>query len=273
MSRHLKDMICLITGASSGIGQALARQLGDAGAKLVLVARRGDKLDSLNEELGGGHLVHVGDVSTADACRDMIDACYDRFGRLDTLVANAGYGISKPSWKQTPDEVRQMFATNVFGSHDLAFHAVPRMLEQDKRDDYRGQIVYVSSAAARRGLPFFGPYSATKAAQLSLAETMRVELADEKIAVTSVHPIGTTTSFFDVAEDGHDNTKVTGIGNRGQQQTAEHVASRMLAAIQKPVREVWPARVYRFLLGMTTITPGVGDRVMRKMKQQIDAEA
>ena len=80
-----------------------------------------------------------------------------------------------------------------------------------------------SSGAARRGLPFFGPYSATKAAQLSLAEAMRVELKPDQIAVTSVHPVGTSTEFFDVAGKAG-TVSVAGIGSRGRQQTPEHVA-------------------------------------------------
>ena len=272
MARELDGMVCLITGASSGIGEALARQLAAKGAGLALVARRQEKLEQLASELPGDPLVHVADVSDPDACRGMVDATYDRFGRLDTLVANAGYGISKPAWKHTPEETRQMFAVNVFGTLDAIHFAVPRMLEQDRRDGFRGQLVLVSSGAARRGLPFFGPYSATKAAQLSIAEALRVELADDKIAVTSVHPVGTKTEFFDVAERGGD-TKVSGIGSRGTQQTPEHVARRIVRAIEKPAREVWPARAYRYALGLTSMAPSLGDAVMRKMKGEIDGAA
>lgn len=272
MARKLDGMVCLITGASSGIGEELARQLATKGAKLALVARRREKLEKLATELPGEHLVYAADVGDSEACRGMVEATFEQFGRLDTLVANAGYGISKASWKHTPDETRKLFAVNVFGTLDAIHYAVPRMIGQSPARGYRGQLVLVSSAAARRGLPFFGPYSATKAAQLSLAEALRVELDEHAIAVTSVHPIGTRTSFFDVAERGG-GTKVGGIGSRGSQQTPQHVARRMVRAIRRPTREVWPAKAFRYALGMTAFSPWLGDRVMSKMKRQIDDAA
>jgi NADP-dependent 3-hydroxy acid dehydrogenase YdfG len=270
VKRDPHGLVVLITGASSGIGRALAVEADAAGAKLVLAARRDDRLATLNGELGGGHFVQTCDVADPEQCRRLVEASIQHFGRIDVVVANAGYGISKPTWKQTPDEVRRLFATNVHGTHDLIHHAVPRMLEQEPVGGLKGHLVIVSSAAARRGLPFFGPYAATKAAQLSLAEALRVELADKGVAVTSVHPVGTTTEFFDVAErDGE--TRVAGIGSRATQQTAEHVAGRILNAIRRPtVREVWPARVFRYLLGMTAFSPGIGDRVMNRMKGEIE---
>ncbi len=272
MHRNLSEMVCLITGASSGIGAKLAHQLSERGAKLVLAARRRDKLDALNKELGGGHLCVTANVAETEQCAAVVAQTYDYFGRIDTLVANAGYGISKPTWQHTPAEVRAMFATNVFGTHDLIYFAVPRMLEQPERDGWRGQLMLVSSGAARRGLPFFGPYSGTKAAQLSLAEALRVELKPRGIAVTSVHPVGTRTEFFDVAEVAG-GIKVQGIGSRGSQQTPEHVARRMVDAIVKPAREVWPARSFRYLLGLTSMMPGVGDAVMTKMSREIEIAA
>ena len=270
--RPTRGLAVVVTGASSGIGRAFAVELHRRGGRLVLAARREDRLRALNDELGGGHEVVVADVSEPDGCRRIVDAAYERFGRVDVLCPNAGYGLSRPTWEQTPAEVRRMFATNVHGTHDLIHHAVPRMLEQTPVGGWRGQILIVSSAAARRGLPFFGPYSATKAAQLSLAESLRAELREHRIGVTSVHPVGTTTEFFDVSQRDPGSTKVLGIGNRGGQQTAGHVARRMADAVERPgTREVWPARGYRYLLAANALAPGVGDRVMRAMKRQIDA--
>ena len=121
-------------------------------------------------------------------------------GGIDTLVCNAGYGSVRTVAETSHDEMRRMFETNVFGTTDCIHAAVPIMRKQELRDGWRGQIMIVSSAAAKRGLPFFGPYSATKAAQLSIAEALRVELKADRIAVTSVHPVGTNTEFFDTAE-------------------------------------------------------------------------
>src|SRR5206468_3542281 len=116
----------------------------------------------------------------------------------------------------------------------------------------------VSSAVARRGLPFNGAYSATKAAQLSLAEAMRVELRPQQIAVTCVLPIGTETDFFQAAENASWR-KFNPTGARPYRQSVEHVARRMIRAIQRPTTEVWPSRIARWLTSFGTLTPGLAD--------------
>ena len=262
-------MVCVITGASSGIGAALARELHARGARLTLAARREQKLAALADELGGGHLAVVTDVADPDQCRRLVERAVAHFGRIDTMVANAGYGLARPMTATSRQEIERIFATNVFGTHDCAVAAVAAMRRQALRDGWRGQVMITSSGAARRGLPFFGAYAATKAAQLSLAEALRVELADERIAVTSVHPIGTGTEFFDVAERGG-TVRVQGVGSRSTRQSAEHVARRMAAAIARPAREVWPARGYRFLLAVNALVPSVGDFALNRERRQIE---
>ena len=269
--RNLNGMVVVVTGASAGIGRALAGALSPLGARLVLAARRVEKLDDLNRALGGEHLVVPTDVADPDACRRLIDAACDRFGRLDTLVCNAGYGHISPVAGTTGDEMRRIFAVNVFGTTDCIEAAVPRLREQAERDGWRGQVVIVSSAAARRGLPYFGAYSATKAAQLSLAEAMRVELEPDRIAVTSVHPVGTKTDFFDTAEAASGTTVRAG-GRQLFTQTAGQVADAMVAAIRRPTAEVWPFRPARLTLSLGTMIPRLVDRGMAKMREQIDRE-
>ena len=272
MARTLDGMIVLITGASSGIGAALARELHGRGAKLALNARREDRLEGLNQEVGGNALVLPGDVSQEATCRELVEKTAEHFGRIDTLVANAGYGLAKAVDETTHAEMQQMFAVNVFGTHDCARFAVEVMKGQDVRDGYRGQVLMTSSGAARRGLPYAGPYSATKAAQLSLAEAMRVELKPDKIAVTSVHPIGTATEFFDVAEE-KGTMKIVGVGPRAKQQTPEFVAKKMADAMAKPKREVWTSRATRLALGLNSVFPGLGDFAMSRMRDQVKGDA
>src|SRR5262245_48412150 len=91
--RNLRDMVIVITGASAGIGKALAQHLSARGGKLVLSARRAEMLDQLNASLGGKHLVVRADVSKADECQMLISKSIEHFGRIDTLVCNAGYGL------------------------------------------------------------------------------------------------------------------------------------------------------------------------------------
>jgi short-subunit dehydrogenase len=214
-------MVVVITGASSGIGRALAVYLAGKGARLTLTARRLDRLQALNAELGGKHQVIQADVSNPDDCRNLVASAAQFHGRIDTLVCNAGYGLAKSVADTTSVDLRKIFETNLFGTTDCLRAAIPIMLQQPEQDGWRGQIMIVSSAVARRGIPFFGAYSATKAAQLSIAESLRVELHPSRIAVTSVHPVGTETEFFETAGKLGDAT-VPPPGKVEIQQTAEN---------------------------------------------------
>ena len=267
-ARDIGDMTVVITGASAGIGKALAEMLAPRGAKLVLAARRGDRLAALNAALGGQHLAVVADVGRREDCELLIARTIEHFGRLDTLVCNAGYGYYRLVQDTTPDDVRKIFATNVFGTTDCIAAAMPHLVKQGVRDGYRGQVMIVSSAAARRSPPYLGVYGATKAAQLSIAEAMRVELRPMKVAVTSVHPIMTSTEFGQVAEAGGG----VKIPRSNVSQTVEQVAAAMVAAIERPRPEVWPHRMSRWGLGAATLAPGLVDKALDRYRRRVAAE-
>jgi short-subunit dehydrogenase len=255
-------MVVVITGASAGIGAALAEELSPRGAKLVLSARRLDRLEELNRRLGGGHVCVRADVSRREDCEALIAQAAGCFGRLDTLVCNAGYGILRNVHETTPAEVEELFRTNVFGTLDCVRAAVPHLLKRDTAG-WRGQVVIVSSAVARRAIPLFGAYSATKAAQLSLAEAMRVELRPLRVAVTSVHPIGTDTEFGQAANDRAGGGRVARIPGEVRQ-SATQVARKIVRAIEKPVPEMWPFRPSRWALLAAAVAPGWVDRMLGK---------
>ena len=259
-------MIVVITGASAGIGRELAKQLSAARAKLALAARRIERLQELNQSLGGGHLVIAADVSSPADCHRIISTTLERFGRIDTVICNAGYGLYREASEFTPDETRRMFATNVFGTTDLIHAAAPVMLEQELRDRWRGQIMIVSSAAARRSPPFLGIYGATKAAQLSIAEAARVELRSRRIAVTSVHPIMTKTEFGQVAEA---SSEMKLPRDRTFHQTVDHVARKMIRAIERPGPEVWPHWPTRVAVWLGALFPGVADRALKGYYERV----
>lgn len=265
-ARTLKDMVVVITGASAGIGMELAKELSPRGARLVLSARRMDRLNELNNSLGGGHLCVGADVSKIDDCRNLIEQSIAKFGRIDTLVCNAGYGIYKWISKTTPDDTRQIFATNVFGTTDCIHFALPHILKQQPRDGWRGQIMIVSSVVGRRGMPFIGMYSATKAAQFGLSDALRVELRPQQIAVTSVHPIQTTTEFGKVATSKGQIKLVSG----PMGQTADHVARRMAKAMIRPTPEVWPSRPSRWAFGLGTLMPRLIDMAAATYRKQVE---
>jgi len=127
----------------------------------------------------------------------------------------------------------------------------------------------VSSVVARRAIPFFGAYSATKAAQLSLAESMRVELASQRIAVTSVHPGGTETEFGEVSASLSGGQRPRRIAAEIRQ-GADAVARAMVRTIERPRPEVWPIASYRWLSSLGTLFPGLVDRVMLRRSEEQD---
>ena len=269
MKRRIDSSNIIITGASSGIGWSLAEQLSGRGATLVLAARRLEKLQQLNDRLGGRHLCVQTDVSEPTQCQRLVEIAAGRLGRIDTLICNAGYGQIQTTGDCTPQQMRDIFATNVFGSSDLIHAALPLMRTQPLKEGYRGQIVIVSSAAAGRGLPYFGPYSATKAAQKSLAEALRVELSPQHIAVTSVHPVGTQTEFFDRAESGS-SVKIQTGSRRAFRQSVELVAGKIIRAIERPRPEVWPFPLVKIGLAVSLLMPRLADRIMTRMRRDIE---
>jgi short-subunit dehydrogenase len=262
-------MTVIITGASAGIGEALAEVLSQAGARLTLAARRVDRLNDLNQRLGGGHLAIECDVAKPDDCRRLIEQSHTHFGRIDTLVCNAGYGMGRTLAETTLEDYHAIFATNVWGSTECVRHAVPIMQRQAIAGGYRGQVMWVSSAIARRSLAYMGAYAATKAAQLSLAESLRLELEPDRIAVTSVHPVTTTTEFFGVAEK-MTGRKMNVPGRTPLSQTSQQVARAMARRISNPTREVWPHEPSRWLLSLATLWPWAGDFGARQIKGKMD---
>ena len=269
MARRLEDMSVLITGASSGIGRALAEQLSAAGARLTLAARRSDRLEALNASLGGRHQVVPTDVADRGQCEAVVAAAVSHHRRLDTVVCNAGYGLSRATAQTSADEVSDLFRTNVFGTLDVVRAAVPVLRTQSERDRWRGQLVVVSSAVARRAVPSFGVYAATKAAQLSLCEALRVELRPDRVAVTSVHPAGTRTEFFDTAA----RLAGTGAAAGAGRQSPEAVARAIVRGIVRPRPEVWPRRLVRYGVGLGTLLPGLADRALRDFRTPGGAHA
>lgn len=263
MTRQLTDMTCLITGASSGIGKALAIELAAQGVRLAVVARREDRLRELVAQLPGSHLVIVADIADEAACQSAIQQAYDHFGRIDTVVCNAGYGLFRSLTATSRADWDAIMATNVHGTLSCIRTAVPLMQAQELRDGWRGQIMIVSSILGRRSAPICGAYSATKAAQLSIAEALRLEQKDQRIAVTSVHPVGTRTDFFTSAADVQGQQPLHRTSSFDQ--TAEHVARRMRKAIARPCPEVWPSRPSRWFASWCTFAPRWADRLVGKL--------
>ena len=180
-----RDQVVLITGASSGIGAALARQFAREGAKLVLVARRRERLDALSAGLaatGTRVLVRAGDVTQRSDLDAAIAAASAHFGRLDVAVANAGFGVVGTVEKLGIEDFRRQFETNVFGVLRSVKEALP---ELERR---RGSIGVVGSVNGYVSIPGWSAYCMSKYAVRSLAESLRLELAPLGVSVTHLAP-------------------------------------------------------------------------------------
>ena len=191
------DPVLLITGASSGIGAQTARRAAEAGYRLVLGARREEPLLELAAELGGEEraLAVRSDVTEWDDAQDLARTATDRFGRLDAVAANAGFGAQRGFLEESPEHWRSMILTNVLGVALTIRATLPILLERG-----RGHYLLTGSVAGRRALPG-SLYSSTKWAVTGMAESLRQELRtmhdDSAIRVTLISPGMVDTDFFD----------------------------------------------------------------------------
>lgn len=188
--RDLEGTVAAITGASAGIGAATAQALAAEGVSLVLGARRAERLEKLAEELTTPIAVVEMDVRRpADAGR-LVQVAYERFGRLDALVANAGIGAYGGIMDLTDEQLSEMMETNIAGTVWPIRAAVPGFVEAGK-----GDIVIVASVAGLRGAGDEAVYAATKFAQVGLAGALDRELREHGIRVSTLCPGGTATEF------------------------------------------------------------------------------
>ena len=186
MKYDWKEKVVLITGASSGIGRALAVELGRRGARLGLTARRADELSRVADEVsraGGQALALPADVRRAEEINGAAARLREKWGRVDVLIANAGMSTTTAATRLDAAEAGDVITVNVIGVVNSVAAALPDMLE---RGD--GHLVAISSLASYRGMPKSGAYSASKAAVSTFFESLRVDLRRSGVAVTVVHP-------------------------------------------------------------------------------------
>lgn len=254
----LAGRVAAITGASSGIGLACAKHLAREGVAVALGARRVSLLDATAAEIraaGGRAAIARTDVTREPDVSALVDMAVREFGRLDVMICNAGFGYYAPIDETPADVMRRMMDVNYMGTFYGAAAALPVFRRQGT-----GHLIFISSIVGRRGIPAMGGYTATKAAQAGLAESLRAEFFGTPIHVSCVYPVSTPTEFIEaMARDyGH---RISGLGPK---QTADEVADAIVACVRRPRPEVYPHRIARGLAILNALAPAFTDRFVRK---------
>lgn len=257
---RVKDKVIWITGASSGIGQELAYQLAEKGAVLILSARRTDKLKQIKEDIknkyGAQALVYPLDVSDTDAVERAVAHVTDKIGQIDVLINNAGFGHTETFLDYDFSRVERMFKVNVLGLMLMSQLVGKHMAK------YRsGQIINVASIAGKVATPKSAVYSATKFAVIGFSNTLRLELKDHNIIVTTVNPGPVDTEFFDEFDpEGEYLKNVSTVVL-----PVDYVASKTINAIGRQKREVNMPRLLNAASKVYTLFPETGDKIVRTM--------
>ncbi|MCA1849171.1 MAG: SDR family oxidoreductase [Actinobacteria bacterium] len=225
----LAGKTAVVTGASSGIGEATAQALSREGCNVVLAARREDRLNALAAELGEGALAAPTDVTDPAACAALVARTVERFGSLEILVNNAGLGLYGSVAEGDPEDWRKMFDVNVLGVLYATRAAVRQMLRQGA-----GDVVFVSSLAGRRVPRADGTvYAATKHAVNAVAEGLRMDVHEKGIRVINVEPGLVRTEF---PESSYPNAEEYYAEKEYSPLEAEDVAAAVVYALNQPPR-------------------------------------
>jgi short-subunit dehydrogenase len=260
-----KEQVVVITGASSGIGEALAYQLADQGARLALAARSADKLDAVAAECErrGGKAVPVPtDVADEEQCRRLIERTVAEYGRVDMLINNAGLSV-RGALENLPDlrGFEDVISVNFMGSVYCTYHALGQLKQS------RGRIVAVCSLSGKAPSPMSIAYGSSKHAMGGFFDSLRIELAGSGVSVTVVYPDFVVTGL--VAHTRRATGELMGEEAarkfyNSRMMSAEACARIILDAAARRKREATTSRRGKLLGWMKLLAPGLLDNIMRK---------
>lgn len=260
----VRNKIIWITGASSGIGEALAYHLSEKGAKLILSARRRTELERVMTSCPGpaeNIRILPLDVAQRSSLRLTTDAAVQMFGHIDILINNAG--ISQRSLaSETPAEVdRKIMEVNYFGTVELTKYLLPHMLERKS-----GQIVVVSSLVGKFGTPYRSGYSASKHALHGFFDSMRAELHGTGIIITIVCPgfIRTNVSVNALTETGEKLNQMDNAQAKGM--APDTFAKKMIRAVERNKREVYIGGREKYGVYLKRFFPSIFANIVTKAK-------
>jgi short-subunit dehydrogenase len=227
----VKDKAVIVTGASEGIGKAVAEALAGKGAKLVLAARSEDKIRALAEKLPGATAVRA-DMRKADDVKALVETAIRIHGRVDILINNAGQGMYGPVEGIDIELYKSMMELNVYAPLRAMQLVIPHM-----REAGGGMIVNISSMVSKNAYPSLGAYASTKYALNALSFTARAELAKDKIIVSVMHPKMTATRFGENAIGARPPSSGGPISRTPQVDSPEQVAEKVLDIIASEAAE------------------------------------
>lgn len=253
---ELKGKIAVITGASSGIGALTAHLLGQRGAIPVLLARSEDKLRAAAEGIAGEYGLYRCDVSHSGEVEETFAKIIAKYGRIDILLNNAGFGRFADFTEMPVEEFGEMMNVNYMGVVRCTKAAVPHMLERGS-----GQIVNVASMAGKIGTARSAAYTASKHAVLGFTNALRQELRYSGITVSAVNPGPIETEFFKMADPSGDYIKNVG----GFMMTPQYVAERIVKLIEKDKEELDLPRLAAAGIRLYGLFPRLADKLTYKM--------
>jgi len=259
---NIKNSRLLLTGASSGIGRALALQFAEEGADLVLTARREYLLAELKEEIlyWSKSKVNVfcvpGDITDIAVQKRCIETASENLGGLDALIHNAGVGATALIEATSDDLARRLMEVNYFSALSLTRLAIP--LLREKTSGQVPMIVFLSSVVGFRGVPHYGAYGAAKFAVTGLSESLRAELSGDGIDVLLVSPGTTKTEFFDSLLESSSKPNMP----NHNMVSPESVAQKIIAAMKRRKKRIIPYFQAQVLYYLNRALPGLTDRIM-----------
>jgi len=255
----LEGKVAVITGASMGIGEAIAKLFLQEGAKVVLCSRDLARTKAAEQRIGGGAntLSVACDVSRRDQVDALVKTAMAKFGRIDIFVNNAGFGLNDAVAEMDMAEFRRMFDTNLFGAVECIQAVVPVMRQQGG-----GDIVNISSVSGHIATPYMSGYAATKHAMNAIGKAARMELLRHNINVLTVCPGYIATDFVKNMVKGKHSERVGSSVKYAV--TPDVVATATLQGMLKRKREVIVPKLYQMVIRMYQAAPGVVERRLRK---------
>ena len=255
----------LITGASSGIGKALSLECAARGAVLALTARTKARLMETRDEIravfpyAAAPLIFPCDVSNKMDMDRLIESCEKKMGGIDVLINNAGIGVYGSIERTIPEDYSSIMSVNFLGAVHCILGILPIMQKAGE-----GLIVNISSVAALYGIPYLGAYSASKAALSAFCQSLRAELASEKVRVMLVYPGYTQTDFFK-------NEKKVGGGLRppGPYASPQRGARAIVKAIEKNTRDLVLSLEGKALYCVRSLFPGLVQGAMLRLTKKL----